>query len=112
MAITSIVYKNFRQSVGTSYATAYTCPAGTTAMVLLCQSANVDGSVSADVSAQWLDSSASNVATRIGHTVTVPPKAALGMLDGKLVLEAGDVLQVMASSTGKIEISGSVQEMS
>ena len=44
----AIAYKNARAALGTSYATVYTCPAGTTALVLLAQVANVDGGASAD----------------------------------------------------------------
>lgn len=54
----AITYKNARAALTTSYATVYTCPAATTAIVLTAQAANVDGAVSADVSAQWLDNSA------------------------------------------------------
>ena len=54
----AITYKNARAALGTTYATVYTCPSATTAIVLMAQAVNVDGAVSADVSAQWLDNSA------------------------------------------------------
>lgn len=108
----AIAYKNARAAVGTSYATVYTCPAATTALVLLAQVANVDGAVSADISAQWLDDSAADVATRLVETVTVPADSALNVLDnGPLVLEAGDQFQAKASATGDLEISLSISEI-
>ena len=36
-------FKNFKLALGTSSATAYTCPASTTAIVLLLQVSNIDG---------------------------------------------------------------------
>jgi len=53
-----ITYKNARAALTTSYANVYTCPAATKAIVLTAQAANVDGTATTDVSAQWLDNSA------------------------------------------------------
>ena len=108
----AIAYKNSRAALGTSYATVYTCPSGTTAIVLLAQAANVDGTIAADVSAQWLDNSAADVATRIVETLTVPADAAVNLLDnGPLVLEAGDQFQAKASASGDLEITLSITEI-
>ena len=107
----AIAYKNSRAAVGTSYATVYTCPAATTAIVLAAQAANVDGAVAADVSAQWLDDSAADVATRIAETVTVPADAALNLLAGPVVLEAGDAFQAKASAAGDIELTLAISEI-
>lgn len=108
----ALAYKNARAAVGTSYATVYTCPASTTAVVLLVQVTNVDGVNSADVSAQWLDASNSNVATRLVELVAVPAGAALNVIDnGPIVLEAGDQLQVKASATSDLEVSVAVSEI-
>lgn len=104
-------YKNARQAVGTSYATAYTCPAATTAIVLSAIAANVDGLVSAGVSAQWLDSSAADVATRIIDGVVVPATAAVNLMSGPVVLEAGDAFQAKASASGDIELTLVVDEI-
>lgn len=108
----AIAYKNARGAVGTTYATVYTCPAATTAIVLLAQVANVDGVASADVSVQWLDDSAADAATRLAETVSVPPDASINVLDnGPLVLEAGDQFQVKASAAGDLEITLSISEI-
>lgn len=104
-------FKNGRLAVGTSYSTIYTCPASTTAIVIGLQAANIDGSNNVDVSAQWLDASAANAATRIVHTVNLPADAALGLLDGKLVLESGDAVQLMASASSDAEASIAVLEL-
>ncbi len=107
----ALTYKNARQAVGTSYTTVYTCPSATTAIVQNAQAANVDGTNAYDASLQWLDSSASNAATRLVELVTVPAKAALNLLGGPVVLEAGDVIQAKASTASKIELSLAVCEI-
>ena len=107
----ALTYKNARQAVGTSYATVYTCPSGTTAIVLMAQAVNVDGAVSADVSAQWLDNSAADVATRIVEAYPVPAKAVDMILGGPLVLEAGDAFQAKASAAGDIELTLAISEI-
>ena len=107
----AITYKNASQAVGTSYATVYTCPAATTAIVLTAQAANVDGAVSADVSLQWLDESAADVATRIAETVAVPADTALNLLAGPVVLEADDQFQAKASAAGDIELTLAISEI-
>ena len=104
-------YKNARAAVGTTYATVYTCPSGTTAIVLAAQAANVDGAAFADVSAQWLDNSAADVATRIVDAYRVPAKAADMILGGPLVLEAGDAFQAKASAAGDIELTLAISEI-
>ena len=107
----ALTYKNARQAVGTSYTTVYTCPSATTAIVQNAQAANVDGTTSYDVSAQWLDSSASNAATRLVELVAVPAKAAMNVISGPVVLETGDVIQAKASTASKIELTLAVCEI-
>ena len=105
-------FKNFKLALGTSSATAYTCPASTTAIVLLCQVANVDGTNEADATVTWTDSSDSDTSTALVSAVPVPAGSSLGVLSGKLVLEAGDTIAGLASSASDLVLSGSVVEMS
>ena len=107
----ALTYKNARAAVGTSYATVYTCPAATTAIVLAAQAVNVDGAASADVSAQWLDDSAADVATRIAETMAVPAYNAINLLAGPVVLEANDQFQAKASASGDIELTLAISEI-
>ena len=107
----ALTYKNAMQAVGTSYSTVYTCPAATTAIVLTAQATNVDGVAPADVSAQWLDDSAADAATRLASTISVPPDAAQSLLSGPVVLEAGDQFQALASATGDIELTLAICEI-
>lgn len=108
--MSTMTIKNARQAVGAGYAQIYLCPASTAAIVSLCQAVNVDGVNAADISVKWLDSSAANAETRIAHTISVPPDAAMGLLSGPLHLEAGDAIQAMASAAGKLELTLSITE--
>lgn len=104
-------FKNARLVVTASMSTIYTCPGSTTALVLLAQATNIHASTDATVSLQWLDSSASSAVTRLAKNVALPLGAALGLLDGKLVLEAGDVLQSSANAVSSVELTVSVLEL-
>ena len=105
-------YKNARAAVGTTYATVYTCPSGTTAIVLAAQAANVDGGMnSADVSAQWLDNSAADVATRLVEAISVAAKSSDMLTGGPIILEAGDAFQAKASAAGDIELTLTILEI-
>lgn len=105
-------YKNARKALDTTYGVAvYTCPSLTTAIVLSAVAANVDGVSSAGVSAQWLDNSAADVATRIIDGVVVPATAAVNLMSGPVVLEAGDAFQAKATAAGDIELTLVVDEI-
>lgn len=105
-------FKNAKLALGTSASTIYTCPASTTAIVLLAQVANVDGTNSADVSVSWVDSSDSNAETYLAKTIAVPADSSLGILSGKMILETGDSLKGLASAADDLVITVSVLEMS
>ena len=94
----------------TSYATVYTCPAGSTATVTLCQLANVT-TASAYASIQWLDASAANAAIRLVNSVTIGPNTAITAVEkGAFTLNSGDALQALASALNAIELTLCVLE--
>ena len=105
-------FKNFKLALGTSSATAYTCPAATTAIVLLLQVSNIDGTNEADASVSWTDASDSDASTALVSAVPIPAGSSLGVLSGKLVLEAGDAIAGLASAASDLVLTGSVVEMS
>lgn len=98
-------------AVGTAFASVYTCPADTTAIVLFCQVTNIDGASNVDIDVQWLDASNANAATLLASTMSIPADAAITPLGGKLVLQAGDALQMKASATGDAVATISVLEL-
>lgn len=107
----ALTYKNARAELGVAYATVYTCPAATTALVLMAQVANVDAAASVDVSAQWLDSSAANAATRVAENIVIPVQSAQNLIGGPVPLEAGDQFQAKASAAGDAELTLAIAEI-
>ena len=105
-------FKNFKGAMGTSAGVVYTCPAATTAIVLTIQVTNINGVNEADASVSWTDSSDSGAETYLIKAAPVPAGSALGVLSGKLVLEAGDTIAGLASEASDLVLTGSVVEMS
>lgn len=89
----------------------YQCPSATTAVVLLCQVANIDGTNTANVNVTYYDSSQTSN-KYLAYTINVPADAAINPIGGKLVLEAGDQLRAWANATGDLDIVLSVVEIS
>jgi len=104
-------YKSVNADLGTTADTSvYQCPSATTAVVLLCQIANVDGASSVDIYVDYYDSS-TTTAKALAHTVAVPADSSLNPIGGKLVLEAGDQIRAWASAASDAEIVVSVVEI-
>ena len=104
-------FKNFKLALTTSAAAAYTVPASTTAIVLMCQTANVTGE-DAYATVSWTDSSDGDAETRLIKDAIVPAGAPLSILAGKFAMSAGDTIKAAASADSSIELSGSVLEIS
>jgi|TARA_B100001094_G_C17961265_1_gene685544 hypothetical protein len=105
-------YKSVNADLGTTIDTSiYECPSAKTAVVLLCQIANIDGSNSVNVYVDYYDSS-NTQAKALAHELPVPADTSLNPIGGKLVLEAGDQLRAWASAASDAEIVVSVVEIS
>jgi hypothetical protein len=104
-------FKNVRTVLGDSPTDIYTVPAGTTAIVIGCQVANV-GAASNELDFWWTDSSAADAATYLGNQIVVPVQAAYEPIGGKLVLEAGDKLRGESENDLELEATVSVLEIS
>lgn len=104
-------YKSVNADLGTTADTSiYQCPASTTAVVLLCQIANVDGANAVDIYVDYYDSS-TTTAKALAHTISVPADTSLNPIGGKLVLEAGDQIRAWAGAASDAEIVVSVVEI-
>jgi len=86
----------------------YTCPADTTAIVIHCQIANVDGTSAADVNIDLYDGTE---ARAVVSTLSVPADSAVNPVGGKLVLKANDVLRCWASADGDLELTLGILEI-
>tara|TARA_R100000951_G_scaffold108785_1_gene105238 strand:+ start:350 stop:673 length:324 start_codon:yes stop_codon:yes gene_type:complete len=89
-------------------AVVYTCPAATTAIVIHCQVANVDGTDAADLNIDMNDGS---VVAALVSTLAVPADSAVNPIGGKLVLEAADELRAWAGAASDLEMTLSLLEI-
>ena len=81
------------------------------AIVLMLRATNVDGTNDATVDVRVIDSDGSNDAY-IAYEMSVPADTSLDVLGtSKLVLDAGDSIQVKASAAGDIEFFASYLEI-
>lgn len=98
-------FKNYTASaVGTSATTVYTVPATTTGVVIGLNFANVTASqISIDATVNGV---------YVVKAAPIPAGSALSVLDGKIILETADVLEVTSSAASSVDVILSVLEQS
>ncbi len=106
MALALNVFKTITQVAPTSPVGIYTASVGYSGVVLLAQAANV-GSDTQTVS---LSHKRDSVTTEIVKTLPVEASDTANLLPGKLVCEAGDIIQLSASNATNIKFLGSILE--
>lgn len=103
-------FKNaLRANIGTTATTIYTAPAGNTS---ICIELDISNLVTSTVSANVIvvDSSASNTAY-IVKNVPIPTGSALQVIAGqKIVLEAGDFIQVQSDTASSLDAVAAILE--
>ncbi len=99
MALALNVFKTITQVAPTSPVGIYTASTGYSGVVLLAQAANV-GSDTQTVS---LSHKRDSVTTEIVKTLPVEASDTANLLPGKLVCEAGDIIQLSASNATDIK---------
>ena len=96
-----------KNAIGTSLTAVYTVPANTTTVIIGGVVSNTGtGSVNTEV-AVFDGNSTINIT---GADTPVPAGTALSFIDGKVVLEAGDVLKVKGSVAGQLDVMLSIME--
>ena len=85
-------FKTVTHTVTTGSVGIYTCPAGVSALVIYGNVANVG--TSSSVTAFSVYHSRSSVDTPIIELGRIPHQDAMSFIDGRLVLETGDVLKI------------------
>ena len=103
-------YKNAYQDVGTGSTAIYTSPATTSAIMKSLIICNVDGTNSADITAEVLDSDGSS-GSMFASTITVPADSQIELIQNFIILEASDQVKLLASATGDLEAIASVVEI-
>ena len=106
MALALNVFKTITQVAPTSPVGIYTASVGYSGVVLLAQAANV-GSDTQTVS---LSHKRDSVTTEIVKTLPIEASDTANLLPGKLVCEAGDIIQLSASNATDIKFLGSILE--
>ena len=98
-------FKNYTSSgVGTTAATVYTVPAGTTSVTIGLNIANTSvNQITVDVQVSGLF---------LVKDAPIPAGSALSVLDGKIILEAADTVEVTSSSASSADVILSVLEQS
>ena len=92
--------------VTTADQTAYTAPTGYTAIVLYAHVTNISSSAASFT----MSHVRSSTTTEIVKDATVPPSDAFIPLDGKLVLETSDSIEISASANSRLKLILSVLE--
>jgi hypothetical protein len=84
----------------------YTCPAETTAIVLLAQATNINASDDGNITFY----SSINGNTELAKDFTIPVGDAAALLSGKLVVEAGNSIGVYANANSVLKLTLSILE--
>jgi hypothetical protein len=98
------VFKNYTGEATTGGATVYTIPASTTGILMGLNLANKTGS--------QVTASVQLGSVYIVKDAPVPAGSALGVLDGKLIAEAGEVVTVTSDTNSAVDVIISVLEQS
>ena len=99
--------------VGTSLATTYTVPGSTTTIVIGCTLANIHASANVNCDVQIVTAASSGENgddVYVIKNVPVPYASALEIIEGKIVLETGDVIRVRSDTASSIDVALSVLE--
>ncbi len=106
MALPLNVFKTVTYVAPTSPVGIYTAPVGYSGVVLLAQVANID-SVSHSVS---LSHQRTVTTTEIVKDFPIEGKDTLSLINGRLILESGDSLQLSGSNDSNLKLTVSILE--
>lgn len=99
-------FKSYAADITTVPTDIYTCPAETTAIVLLAQATNVDATNDANITFY----SSVNGNTELAKDFTIPVGDSAALLSGKLVVEANNSIGVFANANSVLKITLSILE--
>ena len=99
-------FKSVAANITTVATNIYTCPAETTAIVLLAQATNVNATDDANITFY----SSINGNTELAKDFTIPVGDSAALITGKLVVEAGNSIGVYANANSALKITLSILE--
>ena len=94
--------------IGTAYTSAYTVPAGKTTVIIGGTVANT-GALTVNTEIVIFDGS--NTINITGTDTPIPAGTALSFIDGKVVMQAGDILKAKGSVAGQLDVMLSFMEI-
>lgn len=99
-------FKSVAANITTVATNIYTCPAETTAIVLLAQATNIHATNDGNITFY----SSLNGNTELAKDFTIPVGDAAALLSGKLVVEAGNSIGVYANANSVLKLTLSILE--
>ena len=99
-------FKSVAANITTVATNIYTCPAETTAIVLLAQATNIHATNDGNITFY----SSLNGNTELAKDFTIPVGDSAALLSGKLVVEAGNSIGVYANANSVLKITLSILE--
>jgi len=95
-------------SIGSSYTTVYTVPGSTTTVIIGGVVSNTGtGTVNVEVAVN----DGTNDINLTGKDTPIPAGTALSFIDGKVVLQAGDVIKAKGSVANELDVMLSIMEI-
>lgn len=99
-------FKSVAANITTVATDIYTCPAETTAIILLAQATNIHATNDGNITFY----SSLNGNTELAKDFTIPVGDAAALLSGKLVVEAGNSIGVYANANSVLKLTLSILE--
>lgn len=106
MASSLNTFKSVAANITTVATNVYTCPADTTAIVLLAQATNINASDDGNITFY----TSMNGNTELTKDFTIPVGDSAALLTGKLVVEAGNSIGVYANANSVLKLTLSILE--
>ena len=110
MALPLNVFKTITKVAPTSPVGIYTAPLGYSGVVLLAQAANISSDTYTVSFSHVRTTAGIAVTTELVKDLAMQGNDALSLVQGKLVLEAGDELKISANNASNIKFTGSILE--
>jgi len=103
-------FKMVSADIGTSLATVYTTPSSTTSIILGFTIANVHATTASWVTVAIYQSGGGSNSEMV-HQLSIPINDSFNPMDGKLVLETGDYIRLIAENASSLELTLSYLEI-
>jgi hypothetical protein len=110
VALALNIFKTVTQVVTTESVGIYTAPVGYAGVILLAQVANIGSNTQTITVSHQRSAVGISITTEIVKNCPVPGNDSLSVLDGKLILESGDVIKVSGSGSGDLKFISSILE--